>query len=98
MQDSGNHLRTFSSARAFRAWLGARERGLYQKKLRANEEAWSFFRAQAPWYQRTSIFRVMEGKREETRLRRLDQLIERSVRGEAITQLAGKPLPRAGSP
>jgi hypothetical protein len=24
--------------------------------LRANERAWSFFRAQAPWYQRTSIF------------------------------------------
>ena len=35
----------------------------HQKKLRANERAWSFFRAQAQWYQRTSIFWVMEAKR-----------------------------------
>jgi uncharacterized protein YdeI (YjbR/CyaY-like superfamily) len=64
----------------------------YQKQLKANQRAWRFFRAQAPWYQRTSIFWVMEGKREETRLRRLDDLIDRSARGEAIKPLAGKPL------
>ncbi|MEA2712386.1 MAG: hypothetical protein QOK27_347 [Gemmatimonadales bacterium] len=60
----------------------------YQKKLRANERAWSFFRAQAPWYQRTSIFWVMEAKREETRLRRLNELISSSARGQAIKLLA----------
>jgi uncharacterized protein YdeI (YjbR/CyaY-like superfamily) len=61
----------------------------YQKKLKANERAWRFFRAQAPWYQRTSIFWVMEGRQEVTRLRRLDQLIECSARGRAIKPLAG---------
>ncbi len=66
-------------------------------EARANARAWSFFRAQAPWYQRTSIFWVMEGKREETRLRRLQELIERSARGEAIKPLAEKPLRSAGS-
>lgn len=60
----------------------------YQKKLRANERAWNFFRAQAPWYQRTSIFWVMEAKREETRMRRLDELISSSARGQAIKLLA----------
>jgi bacteriocin resistance YdeI/OmpD-like protein len=70
---------------------------IYQKKLRANERAWSFFRVQAPWYRRTSIFWVMEAKREETRLRRLYELIDRSARGEAIRPLAGKPLRTAGS-
>jgi uncharacterized protein YdeI (YjbR/CyaY-like superfamily) len=63
----------------------------YQKKLRANERAWSFFRAQAPWYQRTSIFWVMEAKREETRVRRLDELISSSARGQAIKLLARAP-------
>jgi uncharacterized protein YdeI (YjbR/CyaY-like superfamily) len=71
----------------------------YQKKLRANERAWTFFRAQAPWYQRTSIFWVMEAKREETRLRRLNELIEDSARGQPIRLLAGKPLRHpAGAP
>jgi uncharacterized protein YdeI (YjbR/CyaY-like superfamily) len=60
----------------------------YHKKLRANEGAWRFFRAQAPWYQRTSIFWVMEAKREETRVRRLDELIQSSARGQAIKLLA----------
>ena len=42
--------------------VAAKDRGLtYREAL--NERAWSFFRAQAPWYQRTSIFWVMEAKR-----------------------------------
>ena len=59
------------------------------KKLRANKRAWSFFQAQPPWYQRTSTFWVMEAKREETRERRLAELIARSAKGEPI-----KPLDR----
>ena len=57
------------------------------KKLRANKRAWSFFRAQPPWYQRTSTFWVMEAKREETRERRLAELIARSAKGEPIKLL-----------
>ena len=34
--------------------------GPSSSKPRVGERAWSFFRAQAPWYQRTSIFWVME--------------------------------------
>jgi uncharacterized protein YdeI (YjbR/CyaY-like superfamily) len=57
------------------------------RKLRANKPAWAFFRAQPTWYQRTSAFWVMEAKREETRERRLAELIARSARGEPIKLL-----------
>jgi uncharacterized protein YdeI (YjbR/CyaY-like superfamily) len=43
------------------------------KTFRANRQAWTYFQAQAPWYQRTSIFRVMEAKREEARTRLRDR-------------------------
>lgn len=59
------------------------------RAFRANPRAWKFFRAQAPWYQRTSIFWVMDAKREETRARRLRELIACSARSEPI-----KPLDR----
>lgn len=58
-----------------------------KKKLRANKRAWTFFQAQAPWYQRTSAFWVMEAKREETRERRLAELIARSAKEEPIKLL-----------
>ena len=58
-----------------------------EKLFRANREAWKFFQAQAPWYQRTSIFWVTEAKQEETRRRRLAELIACSARGEPIAPL-----------
>jgi uncharacterized protein YdeI (YjbR/CyaY-like superfamily) len=56
-------------------------------KLKANKRAWSFFQAQPPWYQRTSAFWVMDAKREETRERRLAELIARSAKQEPIKLL-----------
>jgi uncharacterized protein YdeI (YjbR/CyaY-like superfamily) len=61
------------------------------KAFRTNRRAWTFFRAQAPWYQRTSIFWVMDAKREETRARRLAELIACSARGEPIKLLDRRP-------
>lgn len=63
-----------------------------EKLFRANQRAWTFFQAQAPWYRRTSIFWVMEAKREETRVRRLEELIDRSARAQPIKLLAGMRL------
>lgn len=51
----------------------------YEKAFRANKKAWAFFNAQAPWYRRNGVRWVMEAKAEETRLRRLHQLIETSA-------------------
>jgi uncharacterized protein YdeI (YjbR/CyaY-like superfamily) len=62
-----------------------------KRKFRANKRAWTFFQAQAPWYQRTSIFWIMEAKREETRERRLAELIAKSAKGEPIKLLDRRP-------
>lgn len=56
----------------------------YEKELRANKRAWSFFQTQAPWYRRTSAFWVMSAKREATRAKRLGVLIACSAKGETV--------------
>ena len=59
----------------------------FEKQFRANKKAWAFFQAQPPWYQRTAAYRVISAKQEETRRRRLDQLIEASAAGRPIKEL-----------
>jgi uncharacterized protein YdeI (YjbR/CyaY-like superfamily) len=65
--------------------------GTYESKFRANKKAWEFYQAQAPWYRRTSAWWVISAKREETRLRRLEQLIEDSAKGRRIGLLTASP-------
>lgn len=60
----------------------------YLKVFRRNHRAWAFHRAQPPGYRRTAAWWVMSAKREETRTRRLETLIESSARGERIPQLS----------
>jgi uncharacterized protein YdeI (YjbR/CyaY-like superfamily) len=62
----------------------------YEKQFKANRAAWEFFRAQAPWYQRTSSFWVVSAKQEETRQRRLATLICDSEKGRRLGMLAPK--------
>ena len=59
----------------------------YVKKLKANKKAWEFFQSQAPYYRRMASLYVMSAKKEETRLRRLEALIEDSAAGRRIGQL-----------
>src|SRR5919106_1079114 len=63
----------------------------YEKKFRQNKKAWKFFEEQPAYYKRLMIFRTMSGKKEETRLRRLDQLIECSANGHRVGLLRAKP-------
>jgi len=65
--------------------------GAYEKKFRANKKAWEFYQAQAPWYRRTSAWWVVSAKREETRQRRLAQLIADSAKARRIGILAATP-------
>ena len=58
------------------------------KKLRANAAARKFFEAQPPSYRRTAAFWVMSAKKDETRDRRLDQLIHSSAKGEVAPPFA----------
>ncbi len=58
-----------------------------EKRFKKNKAAWKFFREQANWYQRTATRWVLSAKREETREKRLEQLIADSSAGEHIKQL-----------
>jgi uncharacterized protein YdeI (YjbR/CyaY-like superfamily) len=62
----------------------------YEKQFKANPAAWKFFRAQAPWYQRTSSFWVVSAKQEVTRQRRLATLIGDSEKGRRLGMLTPK--------
>lgn len=63
----------------------------FEKQFRANNKAWEFYQAQAPWYSRVSCFWVMSAQREETRLRRPATLIDDSAHGRRIKQLTANP-------
>jgi uncharacterized protein YdeI (YjbR/CyaY-like superfamily) len=65
--------------------------GPFEKQFRASKRAWEFFRAQAPWYQRTAAFWVLSAKREETKLKRLAKLIEDSRNERTIPPLTRPP-------
>lgn len=58
-----------------------------EARFRLRKRAWKFFDSQAPWYRRTATYWVMSAKRDETKDRRLDILIECSNAGERIPQL-----------
>ena len=51
----------------------------HERALKANAEAWAFFRAQAPSYQRVVSWWVISAKREETRRKRLATLLDVSA-------------------
>lgn len=59
----------------------------YAARFRENEQAWEFFSAQSPSYRRTATWWVMSAKKEETRLRRLDVLIDDSNNGRKLRLL-----------
>ena len=53
----------------------------FEKKFRANKRAWQFFQNEPPSIRKVCVFWVMSAKKEETQLRRLDQLIASSAEG-----------------
>ncbi len=56
----------------------------YVESFRARKEAWTFFEDQPPGYRRMVIHWVMQAKREETRRRRLNKLVEACAVGERL--------------
>jgi uncharacterized protein YdeI (YjbR/CyaY-like superfamily) len=59
----------------------------YLKRLKANRPAWAFFQAQRPSYRRAATWWVVSAKRDETKHRRLDRLIDDSAAGRAVPPL-----------
>ena len=80
-----------SEVYAYEQRKGAKLGGVHEKTFRANKSAWEFFRAQPPWYQRTASWWVISAKKEETRLKRLAQLIKDSEQGKTIRELRRAP-------
>jgi uncharacterized protein YdeI (YjbR/CyaY-like superfamily) len=56
----------------------------YLGKLKDNKQAWDFFRAQPPSYRKMMNWWIVSAKKEETRLKRLEQLIEVSAQGKRM--------------
>jgi uncharacterized protein YdeI (YjbR/CyaY-like superfamily) len=65
----------------------------YIATFKANKKAWTFFAAQPPGYRKLATRFVMDAKKEETRLKRLERLIKDSVAGRRIGLLA-RPEPK----
>src|ERR1700680_1817463 len=55
-----------------------------EAKVPADSGAWKFFTEQPPSYRQTSIYRVMNAKRDDTRSRRLEQLIDASAHSRRL--------------
>ena len=67
----------------------------YARAFRESDEAaWVFFTAQSPSYRRTAVGWILAAKREETRLRRLGQIVEASAAGRRWIQGAPKGMTR----
>jgi uncharacterized protein YdeI (YjbR/CyaY-like superfamily) len=57
------------------------------RQFQANAPAWAYFQAQPAWYRQAAIWWVVSAKKEETRLRRLAQLIADSAAGRSVAPL-----------
>lgn len=62
----------------------------YQQRFKQNKQAWEFFQTLPPYSKRTAVFWITSAKKEETRLRRLQTLIEKCERSERPSILTGK--------
>jgi uncharacterized protein YdeI (YjbR/CyaY-like superfamily) len=66
----------------------------YAKKLKKNAAAWKFFQSQSPSYRKAANWWVVSAKKEETRLKRLEKLIEHSTHARTIPQFT--PIKKPG--
>ena len=72
---------------AYEQRAAARLEPAAEQAFRANERAWAFFQAQAPWYRRTATWWVVSAKKEETRRKRLATLIDDSAHERTLRLL-----------
>jgi uncharacterized protein YdeI (YjbR/CyaY-like superfamily) len=58
-----------------------------RRRFQRNRKAWEFWEAQPPGYRKAATWWVISAKREETRLRRLEKLIEDSAADRRLRHL-----------
>jgi uncharacterized protein YdeI (YjbR/CyaY-like superfamily) len=56
----------------------------YSSQFRRDKAAWKFFQSQPPYYRKMMTWFILSAKTEETRLKRLNQLIEASAKGQRV--------------
>ena len=94
MQDAG--LTAFAARKENRSGIYSYEQRSaelvepYQAKFKRNKLAWKYFQSQPAWYRKLANWWVVSAKREETRLKRLDELIADSAQGRTIRQILRK--------
>src|SRR5438876_719550 len=89
VSETGRKATFFPSPADFRRWLEQLDEP-YRGTFRKDRAAWAFFQAQPPSYRRAAIGWVISAKKEETRLKRLGQLIAESARGQRVSQFTRK--------
>jgi uncharacterized protein YdeI (YjbR/CyaY-like superfamily) len=67
------------------------ELGAFERRFRADRSAWAYFQAQPPSYRKAATWWVISAKREETRMRRLETLIDDSANGRRLKQMTRQP-------
>ncbi len=88
MQPAG--LKAFEARRENRSGIYAYEQRSaelvepYAGTLKRNKAAWKFFQAQPPSYRKVINWWIVSAKQEETRLKRLNKLIEESAAGRRL--------------
>jgi uncharacterized protein YdeI (YjbR/CyaY-like superfamily) len=68
--------------------------GVFAKKFKANKPAWEFYQAQGASYRRAANWWIISAKKVETKLRRLETLIEHSAQGKILPQYQRTPPAR----
>ena len=88
MQAAG--LKAFAARKEYRSGIYAYEQRSpelvepYLSGLKRNKQAWDFYQAQPPGYRKMMNWYVVSAKTEETRLKRLQRLIEYSALGKRL--------------
>ena len=62
----------------------ARLAAAHEKRFKANKKAWAFFQAQPPGYRKLATGWIAQAKKDETRLKRLQTMIDASAKGIRI--------------
>jgi uncharacterized protein YdeI (YjbR/CyaY-like superfamily) len=91
MQPAG--LKAFEARQEYRSGVYSYEQRSvdlpdhYAGLLKKNSAAWKFFQGQSPYYRRAMNWWILSAKKEETRLKRLGELIKYSKQGLRIPLL-----------
>ena len=88
MQPAG--LKAYQARREYKSGIYAYEQRTvelpepYNGLLKKNKAAWSFFQAQPPGYRKLMSWWIASAKKDETRLKRFEKLIDYSVQGKRL--------------